>query len=234
MCTKEQNSDKDTMDTKLSIQAIFEKLWECRDLEIEHYWHRMVFMTAFMVLSFASYGGLVVALIGMDTLPPFVLSNAGCFIISIVGMIVSIFWIMMSKGSKAWYEEYEHVITAFVKQGMNENRLASFAGHNYESIPNLTDAEINDFIWNTKAGGYSVSKVGIGLGHLALAVWIVIGGLHLWLIGTFSDWHSAVSYIESVATFNRLFYGSVLFMLFFWLYVKQCLFSRYFRKRSVA
>ena len=117
---------------------------------------------------------------------------------------------------------------------MKEDKLASFAGNNYESIPNLTDAEINDFIWNTKAGGYSVSKVGIGLGHLALAVWIVIGGLHLWLIGTFSDWHSAVSYIESVATFNRLFYGSVLFMLFFWLYVKQCLFSRYFRKRGVA
>ena len=222
------------MDDRIFIQAIFEKLWECRDLEIEHYWHRMVFMTAFMVLSFASYGGLVVALIGIDTLPPFVLSNVGCFIITIVGMIVSIFWIMMSKGSKAWYEEYEHVITAFVKQEMNENRLALFAGHNYESIANLADVEINDFIWNTKAGGYSVSKVGIGLGHMALAVWIVIGGLHLWLIGTFSDWNSAVSSIEGIVTFNRLFYGSVLFMLFFWLYVKQCLFSGYFRKRGVA
>lgn len=221
---------------KISTEKMYEKLWSCRDLEIEHYWHRMVFMTAFLVLSFAAYGGLVVALIGAKNTPPFMVTNAGCFLLAVVGIVVSIFWIMMSKGSKAWQEEYEYVITAYIKNVMVDAKdiASAFAGHDYIALEKdgLEPAKINDFIWSTKAGGYSVSKVGIAVGHLAMLVWGIIAGVHLYLITYFNDWATAASSIERKITGNNLFYGAVIFLLLFWLYAKSCLFSGYFEKRN--
>lgn len=228
LCLRLMNNEK------INIEAVFQKLWSCRDLEIQHYWHRMVFMTAFMVLSFASYGGLIAALIGSDKIPPFALTNAGCFLMSLVGIVVALFWIMMSKGSKAWQEEYEFVITAFVKKYSELLDCdKEYAGHKYEELEEIEPAKINDFIWSTKAGRYSVSKVGIAIGHLALLVWSIIGGVHLYLIRFFNSWEGAAVCMERMISWNNLFYGGVIFLLLFWLYAKVFLFSGYFKKRRV-
>ena len=80
--------------------ALYEQFLKCRDLEIEHYWHRMVFMTAFLLACFAGYGGLLVAFIDSEKCTmAFRMANGVLFSLSIVGIVVSCLWLMMSKGS---------------------------------------------------------------------------------------------------------------------------------------
>ncbi len=162
---------------KIDEKVIYEKLWRCRDLEIEHYWHRMVFMTAFMVLCFAGYGGFFIACISTKCQISISVCHLIAFVIALIGIVLSNFWVMMGKGSKAWYEEYENVIKAFVDERECEKR--EYAGLAYEQIKLKKVVTLDNTFWSTSPGSYSVSKIGIKLGHLAYLIWVVIAICHL-------------------------------------------------------
>ena len=221
-------------DVTINSEGLYRCFWKCRDLEIQHYWHRMVFMTAFLLACFAGYGGLLVAVIGQDGQKiPFVVANGMLFAVSLVGIVVSCLWLMMSKGSKAWYEEYEHLISAFqdvIRTKLDEPERP-FLTMDYSSIDEMPTADLNDFLWSTKAGRYSVSKVGIAVGHVSVVIWVGLAILHCWLVCETSDWATAGKLLA-----ERFFtppymscYGG-LGLLGFWLYVKLCLMSGYFER----
>lgn len=203
--------------------VIYEKLWNCRNFEIEHYWHRMVFMTAFLVLIFASYGGFIISWMKADSRLPFMVGNYIAIFIVLIGFLLSSLWIMMSKGSKAWYEEYEHVIGIFLK----DRKDACFSGLAYEKIKEPRSFKISNSLFNTKAGSYSVSKIGIAIGHLAMVIWVSLGIAHFWMIASctsFEDVESSLAFI----TWKKLLLIVIFVCLFFYIYVKLQLYSGYF------
>ena len=101
----------------ITYSEIYKGLWKCRDFELAHYWQRAVFLTAFLLACYAGYGTLIIQCSMAETMQlPFRIVNGIAFGICIVGILLSFLWIMMAKGSKAWYETYEAAISAFVER----------------------------------------------------------------------------------------------------------------------
>lgn len=170
----------------INPKDIYESLWKCRDFELSHLWQRSVFLTAFLVMCFTGYGAILLkvcggiddAAKGTPDIGFFILNVAGIFVI-MVGFIMSLLWVMMGKGSKAWYEMYESAICnierdekyaeKIVANDMDEDRVM------HGSLPIL---KVKTGIFNTNAGKYSVSKINIAIGHVSMIIWAVLFLVH--------------------------------------------------------
>lgn len=99
---------------KITSKDIYSSLWRCRDFELSHLWQRSIFLTTFLVMSFTGYGSILLRICEYITddnkrIPFCILNIAGLFI-ALLGVVLSALWIMMGKGSKAWYEKYEKAL----------------------------------------------------------------------------------------------------------------------------
>lgn len=187
--------------SKLSIRDVYFRLFACLDREIELVWKRAVFLTAFLIACFAGYGGLIATYLGIDKprQGTFAVISIAAIGIAFIGMALSVIWIMMAKGSKAWQEHYEKVIECFVaKYVKDDTQLRVFASGDYKSLPQICYALVNegedrmivpktDERIFTLAGGHSsVSKIAIGIGQGALRLWGGIAIVHImYLAGHF-------------------------------------------------
>ena len=166
---------------------IYDRLCHCRDMEIELVWKRAVFMTAFLIACFAGYGGLIVAGLSRrftSTAFYFVIAS-GCFVAT-VGFAVSILWIMMSKGSKAWYEHYEQALVAYSRKVFASDFVELFS-HNWKSINGIERDKMSNCLCSVRGGRFSVSKISILIGILSAIAWIIITVSHIALIIGFGD-----------------------------------------------
>lgn len=164
---------KPGVDHELAMK-IYDRLCHCRDMEIELVWKRAVFLTAFMIAALASYGGLLTAAVRKGFSLPLFYGVTMCGIgISCVGVVLSLMWIMMSKGSKAWYEHYEQAISAFAVEYLLPP-FDKLAAHDWLSIPNIKREKMLNGILKTHGGTYSVSRVSVMVGQLALSIWSVL------------------------------------------------------------
>lgn len=111
---------------KLTKRDFYEQYWKCRDFEITTLWQRSIFLGTFLALCFTAYG----AYFGKA----FILENTNLFlycyndplgkifehviadVLALIGVVSSMLWIAMAKGSKAWYERYEKAIEAIEKE----------------------------------------------------------------------------------------------------------------------
>lgn len=158
---------------------IYDRLCYCRDMEIGLVWKRAVFLTAFIIAAFASYGGMLTVAIRKGFSLPLFYGVTMCGIgISCVGVVLSLMWIMMSKGSKAWYEHYEQAISAFAAEYLLPP-FDKFAAHDWLSIPKIKHEEMSDNLFNTHGGAYSVSRVSVMVGQLALSIWCAVSLAHV-------------------------------------------------------
>ena len=180
----------------ITLRDVHKILWMCRDFEINHLWQRSIFLAAFMTLLFTGYGVLFskfydyLATTQHSHTSLFVLSVAS-LALSLLGIVFAVFWIMMSKGSKAWYEIYEKAICE-IEGATNKNRTRD--GNDAKRYTNekvnqlrkenllhgllLERAECNDNIFSTDAGSYSVSRVNIAIGQVSLVFWAILYFVH--------------------------------------------------------
>lgn len=158
---------------KLTTKDIHDTLWRCRDFELSHLWQRSVFLSAFLVLCFTGYGMLIFNMAsGSDNL--FKL-NLMALAVGVVAALFSVMWIMMGKASKAWYEKYEHGISAFEKNTKYaDGDVTKIGGFAVEEIENYELLSLNNCLFSTQGGAYSPSKINIGIGQFSLALWIVV------------------------------------------------------------
>ena len=42
---------KEKVEDKIDERAVYDRLWKCRDFEIDHVWQRAVFLSAFLLAS---------------------------------------------------------------------------------------------------------------------------------------------------------------------------------------
>lgn len=176
----------------LSEADLYQELWHGRDLEITSLWQRSIFLGTFLIITYTGYGSLWLALIGHgNIITPSVRNYAlsfGFMSLAGFGLVISILWIQMAKGSKRWYERYENSISKIINNFDLENRVFSFpeqpSGFNeFPMHGSLVETDCDNSLLSTKAGGFSVSRVNIALGQVAFIIWRLLLVLHFLLTG---------------------------------------------------
>ena len=119
-------------------------------------------------------------------------------LICLLGIIFSVLWIIMGKGSKAWYELYESNLAKmsdnprFWKDeaaGESEldkifcnKRTGRYTEYLFGHLQNRHSDPIDKKLFSTAAGSFSVSKVNIMIGIISLKFFIVALFFHIyWL-----------------------------------------------------
>lgn len=163
-------------DSKLTTKDIYYTLWRCRDFELSHLWQRSIFLSAFLLLCFTGYGVLILKIAENSecTLNLHILGA----VLGIVACIFSHMWIMMAKGSKAWYEKYEKEISSFENNEYIEENAKNLIKENRER----KELDLNNCPFSTKGGEFSPSRINIGIGIVSLVIWGIAFIFHILMI----------------------------------------------------
>lgn len=220
---------KDSKDYELEV---WKRLWQSRDFELQHFWQRSIFLTAFLVLGFTAYGSFQGVFLGkffenkivldsekvtidsdkisldskkvatdkdkihLDSMK-FMIYNLISIFLCCVNAVLSILWIMMTKGSKNAYEVYENALES--------NDIHYGLKKAYIKLDSNKSAT-NSCILSTKAYRYSVSQINIFLGIFSLCIFSFLCIVHLVFI---------FCHYKCVALF-ALGFVLIYFLIFFW------------------
>ena len=149
-----------------------ETFYKLRDFEISNLWQRSIFLSALLVLFFPAYGVLVSKI--LDGTDNTIIYNEICCALALCAIAFSIIWIMMAKGSKAWYEVYEIKICEIEK----EEDLEIEKEYTMGGMEKKTWKGADTNLMTNKAGQYSVSKLNILIGRFLMIIWIIIFAIH--------------------------------------------------------
>lgn len=176
----------------IGYREIFERIWQCRDFELSTLWQRSVMLGAFMVVAYTGYGALVLNLFAKSNrMIWWGVLNLMAIGVCCFGLILSVLWIMMLKGSKAWYEIYERAIEDFRKtcpeafkaeivvkpRVIRCSELAGF-GIIWNGA-HTSQIDVSNGLFSGSSGCYSVSRVAILIGQVSLMGWIGLIAVHL-------------------------------------------------------
>jgi len=201
---------------KINIKDIHQTFWRCRDFEISNLWQRSIFLTAFLVLCFTAYGSVLSKLFGDGDHTNYILClNVAAYVLAILGVIFSILWIKMGKGSKAWYEVYESAIRALETNKKYSTKKASkIGGFSYTELTGYTGVKINNNLFSNKAGAYSVSKINIAIGQVFLVLWSIISLIHTAFLGMYLHDNSEYGYADLLVTTIGLIFLFTVILVF--------------------
>lgn len=174
MCT--QKNEQQTLTNIKTNQNHIDRLYACRDLEIKNLWQRSIFLATFLVLCFTAYGTLIKdVLCSGCTIKDFPCLNLVLIFISLVGVLMSILWICMAKGSKAWQEVYEDAIGKYEEEYLSEDIPENYRSNKLKGDPSKRDR----CLLSVNGGPYSPSKINIVIGQLSFTIWILIYLVHV-------------------------------------------------------
>ena len=163
---------------------VYSCLWKCRDLEIGMLWTRLTLVGTFMALTYAGYGALVLK--GLEGIKNWEFFNLIAVGASVFGLLFSTLWTATAKGSKAWFERYEAMLSYFQEtykdlnlfaQVADEEQVLSYLDFNKRYIAKRIQP-VDSNLFSQHAGAYSVSKIPIVMGQLSIVAWIGIGIVH--------------------------------------------------------
>lgn len=181
-----------------TLERILNRLYKCRDLEITNLWQRSVFLTVFLTLTLTGYGVLISTLFSTDTtvivdefgkkilfyksIHEFYI-HIGATLLGIVGFTFAVIWVLMAKGSKAWYEIYENAVCQFENDYGKLHIPDIFIMGYMDSLDKKMrlykdGGYVNKRLCHIGAGGFSVSKLNILIGWVFLIIWSIIIIVH--------------------------------------------------------
>ena len=215
----------------LSKKDLYNRYWKCRDFELKTLWQRAIFLGPLLVMVFTGYGAFFLktfvddktGLLRLFIYPDIALSHGVAMIIAVMGIIFSILWIYMMKGSKAWYEVYERAIIAMDTQHgwlLPEELLDSGGGFKYHRLPGYKKPEsflkpnenaFDDEIFSSKGGYFSPSKINIVIGQVSLVFWSMVCTLHTFVCLAF--WIYPNLALDGFHLCDEVFFFFVLFVL---------------------
>jgi len=168
-------------------KAAFNKAWEIRNFEIEMYWKRATYFWAFIAVSFAGYFALINS---KSYLEPDRYNHVEVYFLICLGFILSVAWVLINKGSKAWQRQWEVHVDLLEEQ---------FTGPLYKIVhPKIT---------------YSVSKINEIISVVFSITWILLGvkylvDQHLINFGSMNiNWFVLASTLGVVVTLVSMFCG---------------------------
>ncbi|WP_082944167.1 RipA family octameric membrane protein [Alistipes provencensis] len=180
---------------EVSLKELREGFYKCRSFEVLNLWRRSFLLSVFQFLCFTLYGVLASRLLtaGPGAANPLVVNEIACAI-ALLGMSFALIWIMMAKGSKAWYEVYERYIFEIEREETDGLRIPE----RYRLGALCRPWEMNSNLFSKKAGRYSPSRLNITIGTVLMTAWFVIFLLHYiagivcYIDGTANLWQSAI------------------------------------------
>ncbi|WP_337773384.1 hypothetical protein [Alistipes sp.] len=101
------------------------------------------------------------------------LNEAACAV-ALLGTSFALIWIMMAKGSKAWYEVYERYIFEIEREEAEGLKIPE----RYRLGALCRPWEMNGNLLSKKAGRYSPSRLNITIGSVMLTAWLAAGLVH--------------------------------------------------------
>lgn len=165
---------------QVSLKEIRKDYYKIRKFEIQNLWQRSIFLATFTVLLFTGYGFLIDKLISHSetTLAnnelSLKLTHGLCSILAFLGCTFAMIWIMMSKGSKAWYEIYEKKIYNIESEKIGLPEKFCMSGGSPHSL--------NNSLLSCKPGAFSVSRINILLGQILLFLWFMSLNMHITIL----------------------------------------------------
>ena len=198
---------------KITAKDIYKEAWECRNFEIDHLWQRSVFLAAFLLAIAGGYGSVVMNMLFPNTETTVdyrhhFLAYGLCWL----GIVFSILWILMAKGSKHSFEQYEAAITWFFhnsSQSYTDSDNPDFALDAmpyYGNLPEVEDSKVSECIFSPLSGHYSVSKVNATIGIVSLLVWMALNMFHF---------AKAITLMELPLSNVMIFFASIIQMVVF-------------------
>ena len=94
--------------------------------------------------------------------------------VALLGTSFALIWIMMAKGSKAWYEVYERYIFEIEQEEAEGLKIPE----RYRLGALCRPWEMNGNLFSKKAGRYSPSRLNITIGSVTLTAWLTVGLIH--------------------------------------------------------
>ena len=218
----------------VSLRDMYFRICQCRDFEISHVWQRAIFLTAFMLGCFTAYGTVLKSLAG-NHLPTSFSLNFIALVISMVGVIVSLFWILMAKGSKAWYELYESTISAFVRRcsagyGKTDKFLVGNEWREFIKAAGGEEEPRNRNYFSTSGGAFSVSRINVAIGIFGFLIWFAIASIHLLLISRHEFLGTILEFAHKIS--SHLLLTFLLFIVF--IVVLMMLFLGWFNSKALS
>lgn len=184
---------------RVSHKELRETFYKLRDFEISNLWQRSVFLSALLVLFFPAYGVLVSKLI--ENADKHIIYHEICCALALCAIIFSIIWIMMAKGSKAWFEVYEKRICE-IEDEEDLEIDEKYSMLNMGKKPWSLDSNL----LSGKAGRYSVSKLNILIGQSLFFLWIIVFIIHyIGAIVSFSNMYNCCVLHTMVLTLLPIF-----------------------------
>ena len=173
---------------KCDLERTLNKLYRCRDMEITNLWQRSIFLAVFLTLTLSGYGILISNLFSNNVFIElnYKILHGAAFAIGLLGFTLSVIWVLMAKGSKAWYEVYAKAISDFEEEFKHELGIPQIylMGKVDFLDKDMEKKDDDGFYCNKKlsnidSGAYSVSKLNILIGWVFLITWSVVIILHL-------------------------------------------------------
>lgn len=152
----------------IPLKEIRKELYELRKFEIQNLWQRSVFLATFIAILLTVYGHLIDKLLSEPnnwstySQSQSLSIHIICCFLSLLGATFSVIWVMMAKGSKAWYEIHERKIHEIEKELNVTEKYRMKPGAPWD---------LDNSLYSNKAGCYSVSRINILLGQVLLIVW---------------------------------------------------------------
>ena len=160
----------------ISLKEIRKELYELRKFEIQNLWQRSIFLAAFIAILLTGYGHLIDKLLSEhdNWLTHSQSQSLSIHIIrrflSLLGAIFSVTWVMMAKGSKAWYEIHERKIRIIEKEIQIREEYRMKRGAPWK---------LNNSLFSCEPGSFSVSRINILLGQILLIAWEATLCIHI-------------------------------------------------------
>ncbi len=133
---------------KKMLQAAYKKAWENRNYEIDKFWSRALYFWGFIAATFVAYTAILTA----DEIKKNEIMDMHFDIyVLALGVIFSLAWLLVIKGSKRWQENWEKHI---------------------DKLENLVSGPLYKTIFYEGKRYYSVSKLNEMMAFTVLFVWI--------------------------------------------------------------
>lgn len=160
---------------EVSLKELRDGFYKCRSFEVLNLWRRSFLLSIFQVLCFTLYGVLASTLLtaGPGAADPLAVNEIACAV-ALVGMSFAVIWIMMAKGSKAWYEVYERYIFEIEREETDGLKIPE----RYRLGALCRPWEMNSNLFSKKAGRYSPSRLNITIGTVLLTTWFAVLLVH--------------------------------------------------------
>lgn len=206
---------------------VWKRLWASRDFELQYFWQRSVFLTAFLVLGITAYGTFQGAFISKIFEGKIGLSNK--FFMNIYSLVsiflcfinifLSILRIMMTKGSKNAYEVYESALESNIADNPAKNNILKSA---YVKLDSKNNNDTNACIFNTDACRYSVSRINIALGIFSLCMFLFLTVSHIILFLYFNDCLHELTKICLIGILILIFCLMLVYLFVLLISTKRC------------